>query len=136
MRALPCNTASCPTQSAEGLYRGRATLRDKSLYLLGRTPTAFPYSYRCASCKRPTVITAQDWARLPTLTVAELEELGALAALTKDLRGAGYAPHEAVDLYVAGYSSPVPLEPLVWDEGTKKQFQEALAAEPSKDPEA
>lgn len=112
MKALPCTYVPCPNQSAEGVMRGRATLRDKSLYLMGRPPVAFPYSYPCRGCGRKSTLSAIDWNRLQDLSLAELDGLKMLEALTKDLRGAGWSASEAVDLFSAGFSGPATLEPF------------------------
>lgn len=105
MKRLPCTTRGCPSG-------GHATLRDGRPYLLGRAPVKLPYSYTCASCKRPTTVSAVEWNQLPPLSVEALRELGEMEPLTKDLRGAGFRPEEAVDLFRAGFTGPAALEPL------------------------
>jgi hypothetical protein len=112
VKLLPCQNAACATQAAEGLYRGKATLRGGGLYVMGRSPVAFPYRFSCSTCKRVTALNAVQWNSLPQLSVADLTKLGMIEKLTQDLRGAGWKPEEAVDLFGAGFSGPAALEPL------------------------
>jgi hypothetical protein len=85
-RALPCKNC-----------HKVALLRDGQPYLIGRAPS-FPFAVHCARCKQKTRVTAGEFAALPVLTPAQLEDHGALDAYTADLRGAGFAPREAQDL--------------------------------------
>jgi len=67
IRALPCNSHATNRPPC-----GVATLPSSDPYLLARAPTHWPFRYKCASCKRTSTLTAQEWNRLPILTLSEL----------------------------------------------------------------
>jgi hypothetical protein len=116
VKALPCGTSGCQgpsTVSLPGVAALPARLVKPQLkagpppgrpYLLGRAPSKFPFAVYCAACHRTTRLTAVDWNRLPELSVGQLEAMGELEPLLKDLRGDGLDEREARDLFDRGWS--------------------------------
>lgn len=102
MKALPCQTADC---SGAPRSNGIIQLSDGKPYLVGQC-SGFPLVAKCSRCKRPSKFTAVQFARLPELTIAQLEELKALEPLTRDWVGSGLPREHAHDLIAAGLMGP------------------------------
>ena len=77
-----------------------------SRVLILGNPTTFPLALKCGRCRQPTKVTASLWNSLPRLTVAQLDALGHLEAVTKDWRGAGLDAHQAHDMISRGMWGP------------------------------
>lgn len=76
IRVLPCAACQKP-----------ATLPNGEPYTLGRAPDAGGLTYKCCRCRRMNKISAEAYQRLPVLTVAEMDELGVLDMILRDLPG-------------------------------------------------
>lgn len=109
MKAVPCKTPDCKAKTATVGRRvvgyGMLMLPDGQPYLLSR-PMSFPVVSKCSGCNGWTRLPAAEFARLPTLTVAQLRILGHLDALTKDWRGDGLTHSQASDMIGAGMMGP------------------------------
>lgn len=108
MKAIPCSTAGCSGFRGPGSAYGPrpVVMPDGRPHLVG-APSGFPVSVICSACRRRTTVTAASWARLPTLTPVQLEAMGELEPLTRDLVGAGLPREQARDLVGAGIFSLV-----------------------------
>lgn len=112
MKAIRCQTDPCGRGLSQAILRARQTmgyqvvmLPDGQPYILGNA-TSWPLVARCAACKRPSTYRAAEFARLPTLTLAQLEALGQLEPLTRDWVGAGLPSEHAADMVGAGLMGP------------------------------
>lgn len=71
--------------------------RDGKPMRIGRSPDfrhKEPYRYKCAACGLVTALTAEDFARIPEATLAQLREVGLGWMVENDLRGQGAEDHE------------------------------------------
>jgi hypothetical protein len=93
VKALPCQRC-----------KEVALLPDGKPYVVGRAPT-FPsrgaFTYGCSRCRQAwdfNSITATEFARLPTLTLADLRKLGLDWKVTNDLKGSGVTEEQIDEL--------------------------------------
>ncbi len=98
MRLLPCRPPAGegrPAQSSKCRARGYALLPDGSPYTMGRAPLE-RMSYKCASCRRVSSLSPQEFTRLPSVNVAALIALGVEDRVLNDLVGAGLTQEQAI----------------------------------------
>lgn len=116
MKALRCQTDPCGRGLTRAMLRARQVMGYSVVMLPGGEPyiigsPTFPLVAKCAACKRPSTYKAADFARLPDVTVAQLEAMSLLEPLTRDWVGSG-VPHEhARDMIGAGLMGPAEVEP-------------------------
>lgn len=104
MRLIPCRSDKCNGRPA--MLPPSKEHPEGEPYIAGR----YLQRVRCARCKQTTKLSAGDFARLPTLTVGDFEDLakehhapGLARRATQDLEGAGFTNEQAKDLYGAGF---------------------------------
>lgn len=80
VRALPCSycidllkSDETPPELRTRIGSGIARLKDGKPYTIGRTPTKFPFRVWCATCRRATWLTAQEYNRLPRIEASSVE---------------------------------------------------------------
>jgi len=103
MKVLPCEHCK-GARALKHLNYAPATLKDGAVYtMLSWPPTCqATMGYKCARCKRRTEITANGFNLLPTLSFAQLRDMGLHGPVVQDLSGAGIMPSQLAELEAAG----------------------------------